>query len=335
MESLSTRRHFWRQCEPATTIGLVMVAALVLGCSPSGLPSQLSGRRVAFTTPLTYAGRLAGLLELRGATPLHLPTVVVDTTARNLAALRPYLGAGALDSFSALAFTSRNGITAFSLGLADADGTQSLSDSGELFTIAALGKDAELLQEEGFLSKICRNPSRIRVLVPEIASPAGLVESLGAGSGRRILCPVPSVVDLEEPPVVPDFLRELWARGWVPERVPAYETRWTGPLCTEGLVVLDTALDAMVFTSSAEVEGLMKGLEALGWDWGKVRRRWPKMLVCAHGPVTAKGVESFGVRVDVMISKLATRAFSISLVRLAARQLIHGLLNTDPTDRLG
>ncbi|WOL12028.1 hypothetical protein Cni_G20793 [Canna indica] len=285
--------------------GLVTVAATALAASPYGFQSPLSGRRVAFTTPFPYADRLARLLELHTAVPLHLPTVVVEPTPLTLAALRPYLTAGALDPFAALAFTSRNGITAFSLALSNAVGPRPLSDSGEAFTIAALGKDAELLHE-GLLSRFCRNLNRIRVLVPEIASPAGLVESLGAGAGRRVLCPVPFVVDLEEPPVVPDFLRDLEARGWNPQRVCAYETRWKGARCMEGLVALDAALDAILFTSSAEVEGLMKGLEALGWDWGKVRRRWPEMVVCAHGPVTAKGVERFGVSVDVVSSKFSS-----------------------------
>ncbi|XP_072972872.1 uncharacterized protein [Typha angustifolia] len=268
---------------------------------------DLCGRRIAFTTPLTYAGRLSHLLRLRGAAPLSLPTVAVEPTPSTLAALRPYLLAGTLDSFSAVAFTSRNGISAFSLALPDDDDTPPpLADSGEPFTVAALGKDADLLREGDLLSRICRNPSRIRIIVPETASPAGLVESLGDGSGRRVLCPVPNVVDLEEPPVVADFVADLEAAGWVGVRVPAYETRWAGPRCAEEMArrrETDEEIDAIVFTSSAEVEGLMKGLHELGWDWKTVRRTWPEMVVAAHGPVTARGVERFGICVDVVSAR--------------------------------
>lgn len=278
-------------------------------------PLPLPGRRVAFTTPPSYAGRLTRLLDLRGATPLPVPTVVVEPTPATLAALGlylPFTGNAAaapsrdtLDSFSALAFTSRTGISAFALALSGA-GRPPLADSGEVFTVCALGRDAELLDEGGFLSKLCRNAGRVRVLVPEIASPAGLVASLGYGSGRRVLCPVPEVVGLAEPPVVPDFLRGLEASGWDAVRVPAYETRWAGPRCGEVLVGLDGPLDAVVFTSTAEVEGLLMGLDSVGWEWGRVRQRWPEMLVAAHGPVTAEGAERMGVRVDVVGSRFSS-----------------------------
>lgn len=288
---------------------MAAVTATVTAVGLPPIPDQepLSGRRIAFTTPLTYAGRLTRFLELRGAAPFPVPTVAVEPTPRTLAAVEPYLSGGALDSFAALAFTSRTGIAALALALALVDGgPPPLAEVGESFTVAALGKDAELLHEGGFLSRLCRNPSRIKILVPEIASPAGLIAALGDGFGRRVLCPVPTVVDLEEPPVIPNFVGDLKAAGWIPVRVPAYETRWVGPGCAEGLMESKGPLDAIVFTSSAEVEGLMKGLEAAGWDWGKVRRRWPEMLVGAHGPVTAKGVERFGVRVDVVSSRFGS-----------------------------
>ncbi|XP_029122798.1 uncharacterized protein [Elaeis guineensis] len=286
---------------------MAVITATVTAVGPPPIPAQnpLSGRRIAFTTPLTYAGRLTRLLELHGANPLPVPTVAVEPTPRTLAAVEPYLHGRTLDSFAALAFTSRTGIAAFALALA-AGGPPPLAEAGEPFTVAALGKDAELLHEGGFLSRLCRNTSRIKVLVPEIASPAGLVAALGDGLGRRVLCPVPTVVDLEEPPVIPTFVGDLEAAGWIPVRVPAYETRWAGPGCVEVLMKLKGTLDAMVFTSSAEVEGLMKGLEAAGWDWEKVIRRWPEILVGAHGPVTAKGVERFGVRVDVVSSRFSS-----------------------------
>lgn len=303
------------------TLALVMAAATAVGPFLAVCQNPLSGRRVAFTTPLTYAVRLSRILELRGAVPLHLPTVIVNTTCRTIASLSIYLSDGALDSFSALAFTSRTGIAAFSLALADRDCFMPLSYEGEAFTIAALGKDAELLHEEGLLSRLCRNSSRIRVLVPEIASPEGLVKALGVGSGRRVLCPVPTVVDLEEPPVVPDFLRALEARGWVPERASAYETLWAGPLCAEGLLASEAEVDALIFTSTAEVEGLMKGLDALGWNWEKVRRRWPGMLICAHGPVTCKGAERLGVSVDVVSSKFSSFQGVIEVLETKLRTL--------------
>ena len=120
-----------------------------------------------------------------------------------------------------------------------------------------------------------------------------------------MLCLVPKVVGLDEPPVVPDFLKDLESGGWVPIRVDAYETRWVGPMCTERVVRKgeenEGEVDVVVFTSSGEVEGFLKSLKEFRWDWGMVRR-WPQLVVAVHGPVTAAGAERLGVDVDVVSS---------------------------------
>lgn len=71
--------------------------------------------------------------------------------------------------------------------------------------------------------------------------------------------------------MVPDFLRKLASNGWVAVRVDAYETRWAGRDCAGEVVAMAVegirVLDAVVFTSTAEVEGLLKGLGEHGLDW--------------------------------------------------------------------
>ncbi|KAL0559230.1 hypothetical protein IC582_003827 [Cucumis melo] len=269
-----------------------------LTSSPSpAIPTHSSPRTVAFTTPQNYAGSLSHLLSLKGFEPLWCPTLTVQPTPL---AIKSHLLPPILHSFSAVAFTSRSGITAL-LDAATEIGEPLLPSHGDTFLIAALGKDSELLDHE-FLTTICPNTSRIRVVVPEIATPTGLVEALGVGNHRRVLCPVPRVVGLNEPPVVPNFLRDLEAKGWVPVRVDAYETRWAGPDCARKLVERgkDEKLDAIVFTSTGEVEGLLKSLEHLGLEWDMMKKRWPEMVVAAHGPVTAAGAERLGVKVDLI-----------------------------------
>ncbi|MED6151031.1 hypothetical protein PIB30_078428 [Stylosanthes scabra] len=258
---------------------------------------------VAFTTPPNYAPRLSNLLTLNAYTPLWCPTLTIQPTPSSLA---PYLSSHSLQPFSAIAFTSRTAIQAFHTAAA-ALRIPPLSHSGHPFIVAALGKDSELLHAE-FLSRICSNSERIRVLVPRTATPSGLAEALGPGGGRRVLCPVPLVVGLEEPPVVPAFLQELRAFGWAPTRVEAYETRWGGPQCAEAIVKgsEDGRIDAVVFTSSAEVEGLLKSLSEFGLSFEEVKRRCPRLLVAAHGPVTAAGAERLGVKVDVVSSKFGS-----------------------------
>lgn len=253
-------------------------------------------RTVAFTTPENYATRLSLLLHRRNWTPLWCPTVVVEPTSATNSALLHHISR--LDNdFSAVAFTSRSGISAFSSALSSLS-SPPLSPSGGPFTISALGNDSELLTPD-FLANLCPNSDRVRLVVPANSTPSGLAESLGPGLGRKVLCPVPLVSGLQEPPVVPDFLRDLGLMGWDPVRVNAYVTRWAGPECVAGLVEREN-VDGMIFTSTAEVEGLLKGLRENGLGWEDVRKRWPGLVVAAHGPVTASGAERLGVRVDVV-----------------------------------
>ncbi|XP_019190322.1 PREDICTED: uncharacterized protein LOC109184739 [Ipomoea nil] len=269
---------------------------------------QSKNRVIAFTTPQNYAARLSDLIHLKGWTPLWCPTVIVQTTPQTISSIHSHISPNPnplLEHFSAIAFTSRTGISAFSEALSSI-GTYPLSPTGEILVISALGKDLELL-DDSFISRICENPERIRVVEPRIATPTGLVEALGDGEGRKkVLCPVPSVIGLEEPPVVPAFLRDLAKKGWVPVRVNAYETRWGGPACAAEVVRRsgeECGIDAMVFSSTGEVEGLLKSLREYGLDWETVRRMCPGLVVAAHGPVTASGAERLGVGIDVVSSR--------------------------------
>lgn len=269
--------------------------------------ASTAARAVAFTTPQNYAGRLSHLIHLRGWTPLWCPTLIVESTPHTICCIQTAISSS-LHHCSAIAFTSRSGITAFADVLSGIE-TPPLTPHGDTFTISALGKDSELL-DTSFVEKMCGNPGRVRVVVPPIATPSGLVESIGSGEGRRVMCPVPLVVGIEEPPVVPQFLADLSRRGWVVLRVNAYETRWCreegGGGGVEKLVKRikeGRGVDAIVFTSTGEVEGLLKSLSELGLDWGMLKRMCPSMVTAAHGPVTAAGAERLGVCVDVVSNR--------------------------------
>ncbi|KAH7850991.1 hypothetical protein Vadar_005626 [Vaccinium darrowii] len=288
--------------------------------SPSTtLPPNHSRRQIAFTTPENYAARLSHLLRLKNWDPLWCPTVIVEPTPQTKSSLLLHLSPpnpnsnskSSLESFSAIAFTSRTGISAFSQALETAV-KPPLLPYGDVFTISALGRDSELLND-AFVDRICENRERIRVLVPKISTPGGIVAALGFGGGRKVLCPVPLVVGLEEPSVVPNFLRELESNGWVAVRVDGYETRWAGRECAAEVAARvvrggggEGVLDAVVFTSTAEVEGMLKSLEEYGLDWGLVKGRLPELVVAAHGPVTAAGAERLGVGVDVVSERFGS-----------------------------
>ncbi|KAI4377298.1 hypothetical protein MLD38_014953 [Melastoma candidum] len=259
--------------------------------------AQLPARTVAFTTPSHYADRLAAVLTLHGHAPLWIPTLTVSLTPDNL---RPHLLPSTFPSFTAIAFPSRAAIASFSSAVSAAASFPLLPTShSHPLTLSALGNDSDLLTPS-LLSLISPNANLIDLLIPTVPSPDGLIDSLGNGCGSKLLLPAPKVVGISEPPVVPDFVMGLTRNSWEVVRADAYETRWLGHGCAEAMVRREGWLDAVVFTSSGEVEGLLKGLQELGWDWEMVRRRWPGMVVAAHGPVTAKGAERLGVRVDVV-----------------------------------
>ncbi|EFJ37122.1 hypothetical protein SELMODRAFT_403240 [Selaginella moellendorffii] len=177
--------------------------------------------------------------------------------------------------------------------IAHALGEVRLSGCAEL-VVGALGKDAELIQELD-LFKEHREQQRLTVVVPRVATPDALVEELGDGAGRRLLCPVPYACGgLSEPDVVPNFVAALQRHGWDVERLDAYATSWTGSASVTPL--LAGAVDALVFTSTAEVEGLLMALHAHHLT---IASLWPCVLV-AFGPVTARGAKRLGVDVDVV-----------------------------------
>ncbi|XP_050225693.1 uncharacterized protein LOC126675136 [Mercurialis annua] len=260
---------------------------------------------VAFTTPQNYATRLSHLLALKSLNPLWCPTIVTQPTPQTVSSLASHLVPHAISPISAILFPSRTAISAFSEATISLN-TPLLPPSHDGLILGALGKDAELI-DTAFLLNISSHVENVRVIVPPTATPSCLVKSLGAGGGgRRVLCLLPQFAGLNEPEVVPEFLRELEYAGWVPIRVNAYETRWLGPTCAEGIVVEEGNLRAVVFSSCAEVEGLLKSLSEYGWDWGTVRRRWPELVVAAHGPVTAAGAERLGVDVDVVSDRFSS-----------------------------
>ncbi len=240
----------------------------------------LFGRRVLFCTPRNYAQKLARLLVQHGARPFWMPTIVIEPL-RDYSALDAAIRA--LSGYDWISFTSRNGIEAFfarldALGLDD----RVLANT----KVSALGNDGEALEQMG-----------IRVdLLPAAASTRGVIDELERrGETRgRILLPVPEVVGMEEPSVIPDFVRALEGLGMQPHRVPAYAThRVTEGLELELQLLLDGAFDVVAFSSVGEIDGLLHLL-------GERRAALRDQALACYGPVTADGARQRGLRVDIV-----------------------------------
>jgi len=241
----------------------------------------LYGKTVLFTAPRNYAGRLGQLLIERGARPVWMPTIYIEPVPDYKVfdeVLRER------DKYDWIAFTSRNGIEAYlnrleALGLGANDVRQLKS--------AAIGNDARLLEQAGITP----------ALVPVAPSPIGIVEELkrrGITSGT-VLVPAPDVIGMEEPAVVPDFIRDLEAIGLKTKRVPAYVTaRETQGLERGTQMLRNGEIDMIAFTSRGEIDSL---LQYLGGD-GDVLNQ--KTVVACFGPITSEGARLRKIRVDVV-----------------------------------
>lgn len=242
------------------------------------LPLHL--KRILFTTPRNYAAKLARLLVLRGALPVWMPTIVIesmhdyhdfDQAIKNLF------------DYSWIAFTSRNGIEAFFERLEVLHLDKGVLKNTKL---CALGNDAKALQERDITVD----------LVPPVASTRGIVDELerqGIKSGR-ILLPVPEVVGMDEPRVIPDLVKWLAGIGMDVHRVPAYTTsRNSDGLSAETRMLLEGEIDIVAFTSAAEIESLLFLL-------GEKQDILQKIVIACYGPVTAGGATERGVHPTIV-----------------------------------
>lgn len=70
-----------------------------------------------------------------------------------------------------------------------------------------------------------------------------------------------------------------------------------------------------------EVEGLLKCLKELEWELEMMMRRWPNLVLVAHGPVTAAGAESLGVNVNVVSERYDSFQGTVDAVKTKLRGL--------------
>lgn len=241
----------------------------------------LYGKTVLFTAPRNYAGRLGQLLIERGARPVWMPTISIEPLA-DYSAFDEVIRER--DKYDWIAFTSRNGIDAY-LNRLEALGLRPADVAG--LKTAAIGNDARLLEQAGL------KPA----LVPPAPSPTGIVEELrrrGQISGV-VIVPAPDVVGMDEPAVVPDFVRGLEAIGLKTRRVPAYVTaRETANLEVGTRMLLAGEVDIVAFTSRGEIDSL---LLHLGERRDVLNSR--AALAC-FGPITSAGARLRNLTVDIV-----------------------------------
>ncbi|KAF6261973.1 Uroporphyrinogen-III synthase HemD-domain-containing protein [Scenedesmus sp. NREL 46B-D3] len=260
----------------------------------------LLNRRILITAPRQYASKLAALLVDAGARPTWVPGIAISRLSDHEQLQQLDNSLQQLESYSHLAFTSKNGILAVLERLAALHGgpekaVQYVKQSG--IKLCALGADGQVLREAGLQVHVSPVEASTKGLAAELAA-------TGQAAGAHILCPVPHVAGgLVEPPVVPRFMDALTAAGAAAVRVPAYLTSVGLPspeCCAQEAALLQAGhFDAIAFSSTAEAQGLcllMGGRQAVA---SAVQQH--RTVLAAHGPYTAAGAgDVLGLAVPVV-----------------------------------
>ncbi|MBS0011808.1 MAG: uroporphyrinogen-III synthase [Bacteroidales bacterium] len=252
--------------------------------------SDLAGKRVFFGTPDGYAERLAVEIHKAGGIPVSVPlieTVILDTNP-GIDSLLKHLA-----EIDYIAFSSRKAIEAF-ISRADSATIEYLRTGN--IRLCAIGKDAELLKDEIGL---------ITYIEPEEPSPRGIINELSEIKdikGKSIAVITPSVRDIPEPDVVPDFIEGLKEIGMDVIRVDAY---YTGPVKDLDFEkyrydLAEGYYDVIAFTSTAEIEVflLMMDDQTLADD----------QVIACFGPYTASNARNMGLDVDIVAGDFSSFA---------------------------
>ena len=231
----------------------------------------LLGKHIGITRPREQVAALAERLEALGARVSLLAAISIapleDSSELDAAIER-------LGGYDWVIFTSVNGVRAFAGRLAATGHTW--SDRG-LARVAAIGPaTAQALQSEGVTVD----------LTPDEYVAEGILEALNMVAGQRIL--------LARADIARRSLAEgLRIRGADVDEVAAYRTI-PEPVASDLLqrTLVDDRLDALTFTSSSTVRGLMQGLEAMGLD---PRTALDGVALAAIGPITAATLSEYDV----------------------------------------
>jgi uroporphyrinogen III methyltransferase/synthase len=224
----------------------------------------LAERTILVTRPIDEASELTRAFERRGARAIVSPTI--EIVAVRSAALTRALRDVAEGRFEWVTLTSPRTVEAFAARIEPSDVRAK---------VAAIGEGTS----EAFRRWARRRPD----LVPPRFTTAALARAFPRGGGR-VLC--------ARADVAPEGLEDaLAAKGWMPERVDAYRTRFARSLSPEARAALRAGdVDAVTFTSASTVQGFVNAVSVVRGD--------PK-VVCI-GPVTARAARDRGLRVSTV-----------------------------------
>ncbi|MGZ3663378.1 MAG: uroporphyrinogen-III synthase [Ktedonobacterales bacterium] len=240
----------------------------------------LAGRHIAITRPPEQAPQLAHLLEAAGARVTVLSSIdtapLEETSGLDAAVERLAQGERAYDW---VVFTSVNGVRALDQRLASLGRGWSLLRRS---AVAAIGPaTAQALEAHGITP----------ALVPDEYVAEGILRGIGNVAGKRLLL---LRVDIARKTLA----EELRRGGAEVDEVTAYRTVVVPPDAARLRHVLDADRpDAITFTSSSTVQGLVQGLDAAGFAPSQALAT---IALACIGPVTAGTLREHGLEPAVV-----------------------------------
>lgn len=241
----------------------------------------LYGKRILVTAPRNYASRLSEQIIKQGGLPLLMPTIETCLLS-NYTELDYVLTH--IDEFNWIAFTSRNGITAFFQRMIFLNIPKCVLQNCQL---CAIGKDAETLLS------LCGRVD----LIPAESSPRGIVTDLAKIPDiydKKVLVPAPEVLGIPEPNVVPNFIADLQQLGMQVTRVPTYITQGLDKNIyqVELNLIRQGMIDLIAFSSTAEVESFLTMVNS--------PKEYEHCVIACFGPYTAANAQKLGVNVSIV-----------------------------------
>lgn len=235
----------------------------------------LAGRHIAITRPPEQAAQLARLLEDAGARVTVLSSIAIapleETSTLDAAAQRLARGDRAYDW---VVFTSVNGVRALDQRLA-ALGWDWSALRGS--AVAAIGPaTAQALEAHGVTP----------ALVPDEYVAEGILREIGNVAGKRMLL---LRADIARKTLAEDLRR----KGAEVDEVAAYRTVVAPPDAALLRHLLDVDRpDAITFTSSSTVRGLVQSLDSAGYV---ASQALSGIALACIGPVTAGTLREYGL----------------------------------------
>lgn len=236
--------------------------------------NPLEGKTILVTAPSNYAYRFANVIEEAGGKAILFPTIQTIINPNTKAIDSIWKQAESIDW---LVLPSRKAMDAFF----DRIDSTSLNSISKL-RFCAIGNDINYLKEKY---------NTIAAIEPKESGPNGIVEELGKQAniqGQNIVVIAPLVIGVEEPNVIPNFIRDLKSLKANVTKAEGYITQLSDSLnyLNEIELLKNGKIDIIAFTSTAEIEALIKltSLELID-----------KQIVACFGPYTGNNAKEFGL----------------------------------------